>query len=160
MPTRGQPVLDGSEATATKSLRVHEFWAGDQRIERRLNTRNRLHHGRNHALDFVQHIWDRSKIDRQAHEFTTRFANLVNERALCGQIGPAPAIDALLRITDDEEARARIFRTVERQRAHDLALTLIGILEFIDEELIDSRPNPRGYVRSTAEQQTHLTEKR
>jgi len=160
IPTGGQPVLDGPEAVATKSLRIRVFRAGDQPLERRLNTGNRLHHGLNHALDFVQHVWDRSKINRQAHEFATRLANLIDECAVCGQIRPAPAVDALLRVADDEEPRARIFRAVERQRAHDLALTLIGILKFINEELVNTRADPRGHIGSIAEQEAHFTEQR
>ena len=47
-----------------KPLRVRVFRAGDQRLERRLHAGYRLHHGRNHTFDFVQHVLDRSKIDR------------------------------------------------------------------------------------------------
>jgi hypothetical protein len=65
------------------------------------------------------------------------------------EVGAAEAVDRLLRVADEEEATARepdLLRAAGRRRArrfaqeqHELALQRVGVLEFVDEQLLERR---------------------
>jgi hypothetical protein len=62
----------------------------------------------------------------------------------CSQIGVAPAVDRLLRVTDHEQHRALGGGALERQLLEQGALERIGILELVHQQLVDTPAHARG----------------
>ena len=107
VPLPGDPMLDGgAPGPGVAGLRL-TLRAGDQRLERRLQSRLGLHHGLDHALDL------RRGSQRTERWFTLRrlagpqpaASTRVHEGLVGGEIRLAPAVDRLLGIADEEEAR-------------------------------------------------------
>jgi len=107
--------------------------AGHDRRERRVHDRLDLRHA--------------AEAGGQLHGFRSARHEPLAHVAINADIGAPEAVDRLLRIADDEEAARHrrdlapvvLLRIRGREQQEDLGLERIGILEFVDEDVRESR---------------------
>ena len=121
-------------------------------FEARLETGALMHHGLDHTRHLLEDRLDRAVVHREGRDLAAGVAHLLDEGVVGGQIGIAPAVDRLLRVSDQEQARALCRLAFEGKPAHDLALQGAGVLKLVDQQLIQLAAQPATHLGTIAQQ--------
>jgi hypothetical protein len=97
-------------------------------------------------------------VHAQRADAATSLAHAREHALVRFEIGVAPAVDRLLGIADQEQSRPIGLRAVERKCRHDRALARVGVLELVDEQLIDAPAQIGGHARMVGEQRRRARE--
>ena len=145
------PVLDRRPAAGGEARVVAPPVAGEQPFEAGLESAGLLHHRLDRALDLGEDRRHRAEVLDQRVHLAAGLADAGEEGVVGGEVGVAPAVDRLFGVADQEQPRPFGGRAVEGQPAHHLALQPVGVLELVDQELIDPPAGPGPHVGPAAE---------
>ena len=120
--------------------------AGEKGLEGRLDALARRHHRLDHAGDLLQDHRHGAEVEGERHHLAAGLPHQGDEAVVGPQVGVAPAIDRLLGIAHQEEPGALLHRPVEGDPAQEVALDAVGVLELVDEELVDPPPHLPAHV--------------
>ena len=115
--------------------------AGEEGLELRLHPGDGEHHRANHPRHLVEDRRHGAEIEGERHHLAAGRHHPRHEPLVGAEVGVPPAIDRLLGIADQEEAGALLRRAVEGEPAQQVALEAVGVLELVDQELVDPPPH-------------------
>ncbi len=145
-------MLDDGAIACGEARLGRELLARHQLLERGLESLFPHHDPTDHPVDLFEHRRHRAVVHAKRPDLPLRFFEPREQSFVGGEIGVAPAVDRLLRIADDEEAGSLARRSFERECGNDPALARIGVLEFVDEQLVDVAAQSPRHVRVLAQE--------